>query len=56
MNIKKYVFVILVAVLSTTRDFGVPDILNTIEPFEISLLADFGNANLILLEQDIMSR
>lgn len=39
----------------TSGDFGVPDILNTIEPFEVSPLTEFGNANLILFEQDIIS-
>lgn len=39
----------------TSQNFGIPDILNTIVPFVVSPATDFGNADLILLEQDIIS-
>jgi len=40
----------------TSKDFGIPDILNTIKPMEIKTVEDFGNADLIFFEQDIISK
>ena len=40
----------------TSDDFGIPNILNTITPLQVQSTNDFGRANLILLEQDIISR
>lgn len=37
----------------TSANFGIPNILNTIKPFEIKTVKHFGSANLILLEQKI---
>lgn len=39
----------------TSDDFGIPSILNTITPLQVKSANDFGNADLILLEQDIIS-
>ena len=40
----------------TSVNFGVPDILNTIKPFEIKTIKDFGKGILILWTQDIISK
>ena len=39
----------------TSADFGAPDIFNTIQPFIIKPASSFGNGDLILWEQDIIS-
>ncbi|NEN24156.1 RHS repeat-associated core domain-containing protein [Cryomorpha ignava] len=40
----------------TSSNFGVPDRLNTIKPASISSTRDFGKANLILLDQDLIRK
>ncbi|TRX60189.1 toxin [Fulvivirga sp. M361] len=40
----------------TSSNFGVPDKLNTIKPASISSVRDFGTANLILFDQDMIKR
>ncbi|CAA0183155.1 exported hypothetical protein [Tenacibaculum maritimum] len=39
----------------TSGDVGIPTIFNSIQPFEIKPASSFGNADLILWEQDIIS-
>jgi hypothetical protein len=39
----------------TSGDVGIPSIFNTIQPFVIKTIRDFGNADLILWSQDIIS-
>ena len=38
----------------TSKEFGIPDRLNTIQPASISTMKEFGTANLILFDQDMI--
>ncbi len=40
----------------TSSDFGVPNVFNTVQPLTIKSIKEFGTADLILFQQDIISR